>query len=275
MNDSPGSSQPSTDATNSSSGQRERAPGKALQVIDTLFREYARSDGRHDIPLANPEVEEIVAKALGIAEHLNQTEIRVAHILLAMTLTEDGKKRLSDVPQLSEAAIRDACWEQLHGFFQLPRKSTRVVVSTELKRLMDAAFNLTLSRNILNQPLQVEDFLKAIQSPSFCEEFAGLLTNTTKKTAAEQSLDLTKETSRKLDYYQPRILTGVESLGALGREQLELLNRLAVTIAEAGGTFARMESRIRNIKRFILANLGLGLVTFAVVIASAAVIALR
>lgn len=242
--------------------------------LDAMFREYAWTEG-HDGPVLNSEMEEIVAKALGLTQLLNHPQVHIEHLLLAMTLTESGKRRLRQHPEFDEAGLRDACWNAVKSYFRLSARTHRLEWHKDLKDVMEAAFELTRERDKLNRPLQVEDIFKIIlEDKRFKDKFDPLVTNRPVSTPAEDALVEAKNIAATLGEFREETATRLEQVSARSNAQLAGIAQLdasvarsreaqaglhdkVLTVEEFEERVAPIAGRVRNMRRFVIAQFSL------------------
>ncbi len=206
----------------------------------------------------------VVEKGLEIAGALMHPELRIAHILLAVTLLPSAlmSTRARD---LNVKILRETCWQVL---IAIEPGLEPVIVSKEVRNIFGRAHLESARREMENRRIEIDDILKAIgDSERFGEYFSG-----TEKQKTLSALDRLTAQVNELDFRSratldifPRLQAHLDSIDARLSSIFDLQHRipsvlereLATGRASEGALLNEFHSVIRRERRlFILFGLG-------------------
>ena len=219
------------------------APYAHLEPIFDLLRD------------CGPNTKEIISKSVAIANQLNHQELRVSHLLLAMTLTHRGAECLG-TKGLKESVVRRSCWDELGTIDPLPATTPSVVFSEDIRDVFREAQNI--SRRELDEKAQLihlPQVVRAIVEAPLNSRFAALISGRPTVDVDVETYKVVADIRSRLDsVYVPHLNARVDQLSSRITLLSEVLEKQFAQLANGAD---RIEKRVRHIKHTGTILLGL------------------
>jgi len=138
------------------------------------------------------ETRDVLDRAAHIARSLNHQQLRMAHLLLALTLSEYALNRLRR-RNLHEMSIRSACWQELAAMptvVPYPNVAYLLLVSEDVKELFGMAATQVAVRDTETRHIGIDDILSVITESPLWERLEPYFSGAPKLDPAHVTLEM-------------------------------------------------------------------------------------